>query len=378
MARINDDSDSKVSSDPSNWRKTLDSDSFEYTVRDLWDKYSRKVKIGAVVAGIGVGIISSVYTVPNDSVGIVQTFGKYTTTKKPGLKFLIPIVQTVTKVQNQTIFSEAFGFRDLKPGVKSEYVGVDNVNKVDEDKLKEIIEGEGLEPSDDNLAQQAANILQGEYLMLNGDLSMADVEWIVQYKIVDPVAYQFNIKDAKKTLRDVSEATMRMVTGDGSIDEVLTTGRKNIEVSAKSKLQEKLDFYQTGLEVVLVQLQSSNAPARVKASFNAVNSAMQTKQQKINEAQKEYNTVIPEAEGKALAMIQEAEGYKANRINTAIGDVARFDQVLQQYKNAPQVTKTRMYLEAMPTLLDKAKDIYYMESSDGGLLLKKIDLNGGR
>jgi membrane protease subunit HflK len=365
---------------PDDWRNNLDSDSAEYMLRDFWEKYSRKVKVGVATAGLLMTTMASCYTIPNDSVGIEKTFGRYSGTTKPGLHFLIPMVESVNEVQNQAIFTESFGFRSVKPGVKSEYLGVSEINSgtASKDQLQEIIEGEGLS-TDGDLAEKARSILRGEYLMLSGDLNMADVEWIVQYKISDPVAYSFNIRNAKKTLRDVSEAVTRVVVGDASIDEILTTGRADIEIDVKKKLQDKLRMYNTGLEVVLVQLQSSNPPEGVRPSFNAVNSAMQEKQQKINNAMEQYNKEIPKARGDALATIQNAEGYASQRVNNAQGDVARFRQIYAEYKNAPAVTRNRMYLEAMPDILKNSKQIFYLEQGNGNssLLLKKLDLDGG-
>ena len=145
--------------------------------------------------------------------------------------------------------------------------------KVDKSDLVDIIEEEGLKPGD-NVAEQAASILRQEYLMLSGDLNMADVEWVVQYKVSDPVAYSFNVRNPRKVLRDVSEAVMKADTGDASIDELLTTGRTDIEIAVKSRMQQKLNQYNTGMEVGLVQMQSSNPPERVRPSFNEVNSAI--------------------------------------------------------------------------------------------------------
>jgi len=375
-----DETPSSSDPKPDDWRNNLDSDSAEYMLRDFWEKYSRKVKVGVATAGLLMTTMASCYTIPNDSVGIEKTFGRYSGTTKPGLHFLIPMVESVHEVQNQAIFTESFGFRSIKPGVKSEYLGMSEINSgaASKDQLQEIVEGEGLS-TDGDLAEKARSILRGEYLMLSGDLNMADVEWIVQYKISDPVAYSFNIRNAKKTLRDVSEAVTRVVVGDASIDEILTTGRADIEIDVKKKLQDKLRMYNTGLEVVLVQLQSSNPPEGVRPSFNAVNSAMQEKQQKINNAMEQYNKEIPKARGDALATIQNAEGYASQRVNNAQGDVARFRQIYAEYKNAPAVTRNRMYLEAMPDILKNSKQIFYLEQGNGnsGLLLKKLDLDGG-
>ena len=366
---------------PDDWRKNLDPSGAEYQLREVWDKYKRRIKIGAGAFVFAITALSSFYTVPNDTVGIEKTFGKYSGTSKPGLNFLVPFVQSVDKVQNQAVLTESFGFRDIKPGVKSEYVGTDDIDagRVSKDQLEAIVEGDGLS-TDGDLAGKARNVLKGEYLMLSGDLNMADVEWIDQYRISDPVAYSFNIRNAKKTLRDVSESVTRVVVGDASIDEILTTGRADIEIAVKKKLQEKLSMYQTGLEIVYVQLQSSNPPQNVRPSFNAVNSALQGKQQKINQAMEQYNKEIPKARGDAQALVQNAEGYRTQRINNALGDVARFREIFAEYKNAPAVTRTRMYLEAMPDIIKNAEKVYYLEQDDrgSGLLLKKLDLNSGK
>lgn len=377
MARDKSESDNNDSSKSDNWRDNLEKDSFEYALRDFWEKYSNKIKIygGGGIAGLIV--LSNIYTVPQNSVGIEKLLGRYYTTTNPGPHMTIPFMQEVTKVENKTIFSEAFGFRNLKPGVKSQYIGRAEITegKIEESDLREIIENEGLSAEGD-IKESASKILREEYLKLNGDLSMADVEWVVQYRISDPVAYSFNIKSPRKTLRDLSESVMSSAAGDASIDEILTIGRKDIETYVKQELQKKLNNYNFGLEITLVQLQSSNAPERVRQSFNDVNTALQTKQQKINNAQQEYNKVIPEAEGKALAQIQQALGYKTQRINNALGDVARFQEVYSEYKNAPGVTRTRMYLEAMPNVLDNAKAIYYIENQSNNLQLNHLNLNG--
>lgn len=375
MARDKQESDNF--SKPNSWRDNLDEDSFEYQLRNFWEKYSKKIKIygGGGIAGLIV--LSNIYTVPQNSVGIEKLLGRYYTTTNPGPHMTIPFMQEVIKVENKTIFSEAFGFRNLKPGVKSQYIGRAEITegKIEDSDLREIIENEGLSV-DGDIKEIASKILREEYLKLNGDLSMADVEWVVQYRISDPVAYSFNIKSPRKTLRDLSESVMSSAAGDASIDEILTIGRKDIETYVKQELQKKLNNYNFGLEITLVQLQSSNAPERVRQSFNDVNTALQTKQQKINNAQQEYNKVIPEAEGKALAQIQQALGYKTQRINNALGDVARFQQVYSEYKNAPGVTRTRMYLEAMPNVLDNAKAIYYIENQSNNLQLNHLNLNG--
>ncbi len=360
------------------WRDRLDSDSTEYQVRDVWEKYGRKIKLGIAGFLTGITLLSGVYTIPQDSEGVVTTFGRYSRTSKPGIHLKIPGVEHVRKIPTQAISTESIGFRALKSGVKSEYIDLDSINqgKVGNNHLEEIITEEGLN-HEGNLREEAKNVLRSEFQMLTGDLNMADVEFIVQYKISDPVAYSFNIRNPRSAIRDVSEAKMRVVVGDASVDEVLTAGRSYIESKVKVALQDRLNFYDSGLEIVTVKLQSTQPPERVRGSFNEVNAAIAQRQQKINQAMSEYNKQIPRAKGEAQAMIQKAEGYATERVNNSQGDVARFRQVFEQYKNAPDITRARLYLEAMPEILGNAKEIIYLEGSGGkgDLFLKKLDLN---
>jgi len=361
------------------WRDNLDSESFEYIARDLWDRYKRKIKMGLAGVAAVATLWSGVYTVPQDSRGIVTCFGEYSRTANPGLNFKIPYVEKVQKVTTDEILTECIGFRALKPGIKSEYIGTESIDqgKISDSDLTDIIVEEGLKP-EDNLAAQAKEVLKAEYLMLTGDLNMADVEFIIQYKISDPVSFLFNVKDAKAAIRDVAEAKMRIAVGDASVDEVLTTGRADLESEVKIALQERMNFYNTGVKINTVKLQSTQPPERVQSSFNEVNSALAQKQEKINSAMSAYNQEVPKAKGEAEALLQKAEGYATERVNNAIGDTARFRQIWEQYKNAPAITRARMYLEALPGILEKTERIFYIENSSNGkgdLLLKKLDLN---
>ncbi len=359
-----------------NWRETTERGSDEWIVRNFWEKNGKWFKWGggglvALITGL-----SSFYTISNDSVGIVTTFGRYTKTAGPGLNFKLPYVQSVEKVQNQAIFSEAFGFRTLKAGVKTEYIDNEAIKsgKVGKGDLYDIIDTEGLKHVGD-VEEQAMDVLRDEYRMLSGDLNMADVEWVVQYKIKDPVAYKFNVKNPEKILRDVSEASMRIVAGDASIDEIITTGKSQIEFEVKKRLQDKLDSYGSGLEVTMVQLQSLNPPENVRNSFNEVNEAIQERSAKINNAQELYNKEIPKAKGEAKRLIEEAEGYATERVNKAKGDVARFKEIYAEYRKEPEITRKRMFLEALPEILKNTDKIIYTED-ETGLLLKQLNLGG--
>ncbi len=277
--------------------------------------------IGLVALGLAVlfAVFSSVYTVSPEEVGVVLTLGKYTRTTEPGLQFKLPFgIEKVYKVPVRRQLKEEFGFRTVQAGQRTQYSN---------QKFEE------------------------EELMLTGDLNSALVEWIVQYKIADPVKFLFRVRSPRDTFRDMTEAVMRSLVGDRSVNEVLTTGREEIGSELKIHLQELCDQYETGIQVQVVVLQDVNPPVPVQASFNEVNNAIQEKEKLINEALSSYNQEIPRASGQAQAMVLEAEGFALDRVNRAKGDVARFKALLTEYKKAPEVTRRRLYLEAMEEVM---------------------------
>ena len=213
--------------------------------------------------------------------------------------------------------------------------------------------------------------------MLTGDLNVAVVEWIVQYKIKDPRAFLFNVREPESTFRDMSEAAMRQVVGDHSVDEVITTGRASIAAQAKDILQALGDTYGIGIDVQQLVLQDVNPPDPVKPSFNEVNEAIQEKEQLTNLARTEYNQAIPKARGEAQQLIQEAEGYAAARVNRAEGEATRFDSIYEEYRKAPQVTRTRMYLEMLNEVLPRLGKKVIMDD-EGSNVLPLLNLTGER
>lgn len=300
--------------------------------------------IGGIL--VFVFIFSGVYSVGPDEVGVIRRFGKYARTTNPGLHFKIPMgVERADNVKVQYIYKEEFGFRTLRAGIKSQYSSEEYFD---------------------------------ESLMLTGDLNVLVVEWIVQFKIKDPVKFLFNVRDQRETIRNISEAVMRQVVGNNSVGEVLTTRRVEINQEVQDTLQEILDSYETGLKIVTVKLQDVNPPDEVKASFNEVNEAKQEKEKMINEAWEAYNKAIPAAKGEAEKTIREAEGYALNKINTAKGDAARFIDTWEAYRNAKEVTRKRLYLEAMNEILPKVGQKYIMDSLSGNILpLLKLNKEGG-
>ena len=280
--------------------------------------------------------LTSMYTVEADEVAVVLRFGKYIDTTQPGLRFKLPFgIDQVIGVPVQRVFKEEFGFRTLRAGVRTQY-----------------------DPRD----------YSDESLLLTGDLNIADVEWVAQYQISEPRKFLFNIRDATRSLRDLSEAVMRTVVGDRTVTEVLTVGRIEIAAEVKQRLQELLDLYNTGLLLVNITLQDVNPPETVKPSFNAVNEAKQEKEKLINEARTDYNESVPKAKGVARQQILEAEGYALKRVNEARGDADRFNAIRQEYQNAKAVTRRRLYLEAMNAVLPKVKEIYVIDGESSAPL----------
>ncbi len=276
------------------------------------------LKIVALVVLAGLLLLSSVYTVQPEEVGVILRLGKYAGTTEPGLRFKIPLIDRLTKVPVRRQLKEEFGFRSESVAVRSSFVAnADEAN------------------------------------MLTGDLNAAVVEWVVQYRVVDPYQYLFRVRNLDATFRDMSEAVMRKVVGDRTVNEVLTVGRAEIEVTVKIELQDLCDQYETGIRIDQVVLQSNNPPELVKPSFNAVNQAEQELERLVNEAEAEYNRVIPRAEGQALQAIQQAEGYALDRVNRAQGDAARFNSLYAEFRRAPEVTRKRMFIETMERVLPR-------------------------
>ena len=272
---------------------------------------------------------TSFYTVEADEVAVVLRFGKYIDTTKPGLRFKLPLgIDRAIGVPVKKVFKDEFGFRTVLPGIRT---------------------------------QRDRGDFGDESLLLTGDLNIADVEWVVQYRIGDPQKFLFQIRDATRSLRDLSEAVMRTVVGDRTVTEVLTVGRIEIAAAVKKRLQELLDRYDTGLSIVNVTLQDVNPPERVKPSFNAVNEAKQEKEKLINNARRDYNESVPKAKGVARQQILEAEGYALKRVNEARGDADRFNAIRGEYQNAKEVTRRRLYLETMSVVLPQVKEIYIID-----------------
>ena len=289
-------------------------------------------KITPVLIGILViWLLTGIYVVGPDEVGVVRTFGEFTRVTQSGLNWKFPSpIETANTPKVTEVKRIEFGFRSLKNG---QYRTVEK-----------------------------------ESLMLTGDENIVDAEMIVQYKIKDPVKYLFNIVEPELTVREAAEASLRTVVGRNKIDETLTTGKFTIQEETKEQVQSILDKYESGIHIVAVQLQDVSPPKEVLGAFKDVASAKEDKNRMINQAEGYRNDVIPKARGEAEAMIRDAEGFKESRIKRAEGDATKFTTILKEYKKAKSITEKRLYLETMEKVLPGIDKIIVPDKESGNML----------
>jgi membrane protease subunit HflK len=289
----------------------------------------------AVLIGIGVlaviwAVASSFYTVQPEERAVIKRFGRASRNiAEPGFHFRLPFgIDRVQIVATERVLKQEFGFRT--------------------------------EQSERSRSQFAGGH-PDESLMLTGDLNIVQVEWVVQYRIDDPVKYLYGMREPTKTLRDLAESVMRRVVGNRIGSDVLTVGRIEISNAARDEIQAAMSRYDNGIKIITVQLQDVVPPLRVQPAFNEVNEARQQLEKQVNDATRSANEAIPKAEGTAKRTIAEAEGYATERVNRARGEAARFNSVLAEYKHAPDVTRARLYLEALNQVLPKIGSVVVVQ-----------------
>ena len=289
-------------------------------------------KIAPVLIGILViWLLTGIYVVGPDEVGVIRTFGEFTRVTQSGLNWKFPSpIETANTPKVTEVKRIEFGFRSLKNG---QYRTVEK-----------------------------------ESLMLTGDENIVDAEMIVQYKIKDPVKYLFNIVEPELTVREAAGASLRTVVGRNKIDETLTTGKFTIQEETKEQVQSILDKYESGIHIVAVQLQDVSPPKEVIGAFKDVASAKEDKNRMINQAEGYRNDVIPKARGEAEAMIRDAEGFKESRIKRAEGDATKFTTILKEYNKAKSITEKRLYLETMEKVLPGIDKIIIPDKESGNML----------
>lgn len=322
----------------------MDDNQFRYAKKSQdWKKYIFYSKY--ILAGIVLIILlwMTFFQVRPEEVGVITRFGRYIRQEESGLHMKIPILERLYKVAVERQQKEEFGFRTTSSGIKSQYTKTGTAD---------------------------------ESLMLTGDLNLADVEWVVQYRINDAYKFLFKVREPVNTMRDISEACMRQIVGDRTVNEVLTVGRIEIATSVQEEIQKLCTEYLLGIKIEQVVLQDINPPDLVKDAFNAVNQAQQEKETLINQARSEYNKIIPKASGQAEETIQKAEGYATERVNNALGEAARFNALYREYIKAPEVTKRRIYLETMTSVIPKlGNKIITDEGGNNVLPLLQMQMN---
>jgi membrane protease subunit HflK len=290
---------------------------------------------GVVALVVLFAILSCFSQVPADSVGVLTRLGKFQGEAQPGLVWKLPLgIDKLELVQVQRQLKLEFGF------------STPNASDAEQ-------------PSREPMLEES---------MVTGDLNMALVRWVVQYRIADARQFLFQVKDPKETLRDASEAAMREVVGDRTVDEVLTIGRQEVEVEALARLKQLADKYGLGVSIMQVQLKDVHPPTPVQPSFNEVNQAQQEKEQAINVANGEYNKAVPRARGEAEQKISEAEGYAVRRVNEARGDADRFKAQFIEFTKAPEVARQRLYLETMAEVLPMMERKVILDEKSAQLL----------
>jgi membrane protease subunit HflK len=324
-------------------------DDVPYGGQDKYERYRRDLdvwraravgsrrRIWAGVAALVVALVlfNTFYQVQPEEVGVVVRFGRYIRTSEPGLRAKVPFVEQVSRIPVQRQLKEEFGFRTVDAGVRTRFSEAD---------------------------------FNAEAMMLTGDLNVAVVEWIVQYRVADPYLYLFKVRNITDTFRAMNEAVMRQVVGDRTVTEVLTVGRQAIETRAEDLLRELTQQYEMGITIEQVVLQDVNPPDPVKPSWDEVNQAQQQRDRLINEARAEYNKVIPRAKGEAQQAVLEAEGYSLNRVNRAEGESARFRSVHEAYRRAPEVTRRRLYLETMERVVPRMGGKLFIDPAAKGVV----------
>lgn len=298
-------------------------------------KLKRPAFYGVLILVALLGLFSVFYTVQPEGRSVVKRFGKVVKIAGPGLHMKLPFgIDRAYFVPTERVLKEEFGFRTVEPARRTFYAETDAYDE--------------------------------ESLMLSGDLNVINVEWVVQYRVIDPDKFLHRVREQRDTIRDVSEAVVRRIVGNRLGSDVLTVGRVEIAAMAREEMQRTLDSYDMGVHIATIQLQDVTPPDPVKPAFNEVNEARQERERLINEAERVRNREVPRVEGEALEIVSEARGYEARRVNIATGEANRFKAMQAEYARAPEVTRRRLYIETMEDVMAAVRKIYVIE--DGGLM----------
>jgi modulator of FtsH protease HflK len=315
---------------------TQKDNSLDATLDNAWKTLKTPIKAGLAIIGAGILFFSSCYNVPKGSDAVIKTMGKFTGQTSQGLHFKVPIFQSMTLVPVRRTQKIEIGFRTKKSAAKSEY--------------------------------EEGKQFQEEYLNLCGDLTMADVECIVNYDIKSASDYLFNVRNPELLLRDMAVATISEVVGNGSLDEITKIKRNAMDKQILAELQKTMDFYKSGINIKVVQFQKTDVPEQVREAVLAVNGASSERDQKVNEANGVYNGIVNKAEGEMLMYINNARGESINMVNTAQGDIDEYLPRLKTYQQYPAITRTRLLLDARERFYQNTGDKWIIKSGISPLL----------
>ena len=317
-----------------------------------WAARNPKKLVGWIVVAVIAGwflFVGPFYTVAQDEQGLVLTFGRHTNTVGPGFHFKIPWpVQTVQTVKVEEVKRIEVGFRTKSPGPPATY---------------------------EDFKSGIPHLL-AEAQMLTGDENIVNLDLVVQFRIKDAAAWEFNVKDPVGALRDITEAAIRQVVGDRLIDEATTTGKAEIQAEVKEIIQMLADRYELGAWVQTVNIQDALPPKQVADAFQDVATSIQDKDRFKQEAEAYRNQRIPEAEGQAEQILRDAEGRRAARIEQATGEATRFKKLAEEYEKAPEVTRERLLLEVLERILPRVEKVI-VDKDVAVLHLNKLGADGG-
>ena len=306
---------------------------------------SAPTSIGWIIIGIVIAIYlaTGIYTIGPSEVGLVKRFGRYVATVDPGLHYHLPSpIESVVSVNVLEVRKEEIGFRTVSPPPNPRYQTVET-----------------------------------EALMLTGDGNITHVEIVVQYRVKEPELFAFNLIEPRTIVKQAAEAVLREQVATRTLDGTLTEERDVIGADTLTALQALLDTYGAGIVIDNVQLQDVKPPAEVVSAFDDVNNARQDKEKLINQADEYALDILPRARGQAQEIGNQAAGYKQTRIKGAEGDVARFVEVLAKYELGEEVTRTRLYIEAMEEILPGMDKTILSKDTEGVLKLLNLDGAGG-
>ncbi|WNY62672.1 FtsH protease activity modulator HflK [Borreliella carolinensis] len=299
-----------------------------FDIKKIFNKTYEYLIIIITLILISIIVIANIFIVGPSEEAIVLRLGKLNRTLDSGIHVKIPLIEEKFIVPVKIVQEIKFGFLISPSDIR------ENDNTSDEGRI------------------------------ITGDLNIINIEWLVQYKIRDPYSFKFKVEDPETTIKDIAKSSMNRLIGDNTIFEIINDNRVGVTEGVKSSMNEIIDNYNLGIDVVQVQIRNALPPkGKVYEAFEDVNIAIQDKNKYINEGKKEFNQIVPKIKGEALKVIEEARGYKESRINHALADTEIFNAILDAYLKNPDITKERLYNETMKEILENKDNIELIDKN---------------